>query len=124
MECAPSGFPPATSSYSRDSTMPTFRKEHIAAFGQVSLRQFESKMAAHLRTKFPAECGSQTAERLRQFVSSGIERAGSYKVIAEGDVRRYLERMVIHGFDFDTNLPTHWAGQVLRTVRMNGTEKM
>src|ERR1035437_7604303 len=104
--------------------MPDFRKEHIAAFGQVSLRQFETSLAAHLRTKFPAECGSHAEEGLRQFVSAGIERAASYKVIAEGDVRRYLERMVIHGFDFDTNRRTHWAGQVLRTVSVDGTEKM
>jgi hypothetical protein len=104
--------------------MPVFRREHIAEFQKVSTRQFVTTMADHLRTKFPAECGSQTAERLRQFVSSGMERATSYKVLAEGDVRRYLERMVIHGPDFDTNRRTHWAGQVLRTVRLNGTEKM
>ena len=90
----------------------------------MSRQEFENRAVAHLREGFPEKYGKKPDEEVRKFVQQGIRSAAQYKVTGENDVLRYLTNMVIYGAEYDTNPNTNWAGQVLRTRRLTGTEKM
>lgn len=100
------------------------RKEQMETFKDDILRKFEDKMFIHLRSQFPEETKQMEEPELREMIHNGIFHARRYKVTLEPDVCRYLECMVLHGVDFDTNPQTSWAGDILRDKRMSGREKM
>ena len=100
------------------------RKEQMETFKNDILRKFEDKMFIHLRSQFPEETKQMEEPELREMIHNGIFHARRYKVTLEPDVCRYLECMVLHGVDFDTNPKTSWAGDILRDKGMSGREKM
>jgi Domain of unknown function (DUF4123) len=123
----PKEIPHKASQVCRDilgNTMFTIRKEQFEMFQMASLRQFEHKMILHLRTEFADQAKSKADSEQRTLVEMGIKRAAFYKILMEADVSRYLECMFRWGQNFDLNPDTNWAGQVLRTRSLTGTEKM
>lgn len=100
------------------------RKQVMKAFRQMMLEQFEDEMVLHLRSAFPKKTEAADDEQLRALVRKGIARADGYEVVLVGDVQRYLEYMVDYGEDFDRDPTVSWAGQILRTDGIDGTEKM
>ena len=100
------------------------RPEQMDAFKDDILRKFEDRMAMHLRSQFPEQTQQMEEPELRQMINNGTFRARKYKVTLEPDVCRYLECMVLHGVDFDTNPKTSWAGNILRNKSMSGRDKM
>ena len=88
------------------------------------LRRFEDRMISHLRSAFTEKTIGMEDKELRTIIQSGIKRAESYEVTDETDVERFLDCMVRHGHDFDTNPRTSWAGEILGRQGLSGTEKM
>ena len=104
--------------------MLTIRREQMEALGRQSLQQFEAALLEHLRTRFPTQTDGRLDPELRTMIHDGIDRATVYGITLENDVRRYVEWMVLYGPDFDRNPETAWAGDILRTDDLDGTEKI
>ena len=100
------------------------RKEQMGAFRQHLRDQFVVQMVTHLREGFPDETCEMDAPALRAFINRGIDAAKDYGVVKRGDVRDYLECMLVLGPDFDRSPRTPWAGQILRDDGLDGTQKM
>jgi hypothetical protein len=100
------------------------RKEQMNTFKDHILHNFEDKMFMHLKSQFPDQTQQIEESQLREMIHDGIFRAQKYGVTLEPDICRYLECMVLHGVDFDTNPKTSWAGDILRDKGMSGREKM
>jgi len=89
------------------------RRDQMAAFEERALAQFEPRMLAHLRRCFPRQCEALGDSNVREAIRYGIERAGSYDIVAERDVCMYIELMFIFGRDFDTDKRFPWASEIL-----------
>jgi hypothetical protein len=100
------------------------RSDQMAAMSENLRREFVEEMAAHLRQEFRPRLESLDDAALRRRVEDGIAGAARYGVTARGDIRRYLESMVVHGWDFDTSRRTAWAGAILRRTDLSGEAKM
>jgi len=100
------------------------RKQQMAVFAKVMRQRFEDRMVAHLRRKFHADFAESPEPELRSLVKTAIEKAATYDVVTEDDVQRYLERMARYGAGFDKDRAFSWAGEILRTKEIDGTEKM
>ncbi|MFW6161639.1 MAG: hypothetical protein ACODAJ_02665 [Planctomycetota bacterium] len=98
------------------------RREQMAALSEHMARQFEQRMVAHLRQRFPQQTQDLDEPALHAQVHEGIERAKGYGITQEDDVRRFLEYQALLGADFDTSRP--WAASVLSDDSLAGTEKM
>jgi hypothetical protein len=102
--------------------MLTIRPEQMTALGQYMAEQFEKRMVAHLRRRFPQQTRGLDDEALRARVHDGIDRAKGHGIVQEDDVRRFLEYQALLGTDFDTSTP--WAASILSDDELAGTEKM
>ena len=100
------------------------RQAQMRVLGDRMRRDFERRMVEHLRTRFDKELRELDEPALRAFVRDGIESARQYGVTSEDDVRRYLECMAQHGAHFDAAPATAWAGRILRTEGLDGSQKM
>lgn len=100
------------------------RKEQMDELGRYMGLRFEARMASHLRSRFKEHLQDVEEEKLQTLIRQGIERAKLYKVLKQKDLRRYLECMIEHGTDFDTNSKTSWATCILRNLSLSGTQKM
>jgi hypothetical protein len=104
--------------------MLTIRKEQMEALSEHMLDSFRKRLAEHLRQKLPAHTELMDAPTLEATINAGIERAGRCGVTGENDIRRFVECMFVHGPHFDTDPAAAWAGDILRTDGLSGTEKM
>jgi hypothetical protein len=100
------------------------RKTQMDSLSEYTLRQFENRMAVHLRTTFPKYTEDLAEAELRVRIHTGVAQAAQYNVTVEDDVRRYLEYVTMYSVDFDTNPQSAWAGEILRTQDISGAEKM
>ena len=92
----------------------TIRKEQMAAFRPLGKKAFEDRVLDHLKRAFPQQSAALGNEKLRETIQYGTERAAAYRIVAERDVCKYIDLMVLYGrdFDIDPNLP--WAQSVLQ----------
>ena len=104
--------------------MLVIRKEQMEVLGRYMLKQFEDRMVIHLRSGFREQTKDMPETDLRSMIQTAIDKGKVYNVTTEDDVQRYLEYMMIYGPEFDTDPKTMWAGEILRTEDMDGTEKM
>ena len=100
------------------------RKEQMEAFKNDILQKFEDRMSLYLHSQFPEKTQKIQETDLRQMIRTGTFRARKYGVTLEPDVCRFLECMMVHGFNFDTDPKIVWAGKILRDEKMTGREKM
>jgi hypothetical protein len=100
------------------------RAEQIRFLGELSGRQFEQRMAAHLRDRFPSQTAAVSDDALLGRIRSGAQKAKCYGLETETQTCTYLEFDVIYGGDFDENAQTGWAGTILRNHRLSGDEKL
>src|SRR5437764_11944372 len=98
------------------------RKKQMEEIADSMLQQFESRMVAHLRSRFAKQLAGTSDGELKARVHKGIERAEVYGVTAKYDIRRYLEYTVEYGPEFDTATP--WAGPILKAEGLSGDKKM
>ena len=103
--------------------MLTIRKRQMAVFAQVEIRKFVDRMVVHLHKFFPKQCEAMGEPQLWETIGYGIKRAAAYGIMAERDVNKYIDLMVVFGPDFDTDKRFPWAGEILHR-RKNPSQKM
>jgi hypothetical protein len=99
--------------------MLVIRKEQMEAFSAYMMRQFEERMAAHLRVAFPEQMGEISETELQQAVRARIAEATSYGLDYEDEIERYLDYTVIYGAEFP-RMP--WASAILATGESGPTK--
>ena len=100
------------------------RRRQLDALSRYMRRQFETRMAEHLRSRFPEVTDELDDEKLDRLIVSGIARAESYGIYFEADLQRFLEYMMVLSLDFDTASRSAWAGEILRRRELGGSEKI
>jgi hypothetical protein len=90
------------------------RPEHLAAFAQVSLDDFEDRMVEHLGEEFSEKCAALGEAAVRETIRHGVNRAAAYGLEDEYDVCLYLEVMLRLGRDFDKDPRQAWAVPILQ----------
>jgi hypothetical protein len=100
------------------------RPEQMEEMSEYMLHQFEERMVEHLHSAFPDQTEELKKTDLQAIIRTGVDKAESYDVTDEVDVERYLECIVQYGTEFDTDVGTAWAGEILRTDTITGNEKM
>ena len=104
--------------------MLVIRDDQIEAFDESMLRNFKNRMVSHLRTACPQETSDMSEEELRALIQGGIDKAESYEIFEDDDVRRFLEYMLILNPDFDQDSSFPEIQEILNDEEMDGTEKM
>ena len=104
--------------------MLVIRNDQIEAFDESMLRSFKNRMVSHLRTACPEETSDMSEEELRALIQGGIDKAESYEIFEDDDVRRFLEYMLILNPDFDQDSSFPEIQEILNDEEMDGTEKM
>jgi hypothetical protein len=92
------------------------RHEQLVALRGVRQKEYERRLAAHLRKHFAETCAALGDQGLGDAVRYGIQRARSYGIQAERDVVKYLNLMFVFGRDFDTDPRFPWAASMLRST--------
>jgi hypothetical protein len=100
------------------------RHVQMKVFEEAALRNYEDRMALHLRSNFSEQTKNATEQELREMIKTGISKAESYQVTDEMDVEGFLEFVVRYGPDFETDPQVFWAVQILQDESLTGTEKM
>jgi hypothetical protein len=93
--------------------MLTMRQEQCDVLNSDLRRRFIERMMAHLHRCFPHQCESLEEPALRDLIEWGIQRAASYRIIAERDVCRYIDVMMVFGREFDTDPACAWPPPIL-----------
>jgi len=100
--------------------MLSIREEQTDAYRQEALRNFEDRMIKHISKFFPKEFAALREAKTRETIQYGIKRAGSYGIVAERDVCKYIDLMVVFGRDFDRDKGLRWAHSVLEDRTLKG----
>lgn len=87
--------------------MLTIREQQMEGLRASAIKEFESRLAGHLRRWFPAEC---TSLDLPSHVARAVERARSYGFQSEHDLCLYLHLTLMFGPEFDTDPAYSWTG--------------
>ena len=93
--------------------MLTLSPKHMQVFSEAALEGFEDRVLAHLHKCFPKQCKALGETELRETIRYGIKRAAKYGIIAERDVCKYTDVMVVLGRDFDKDSELPWASAIL-----------
>jgi glucose-6-phosphate 1-dehydrogenase len=104
--------------------MLVIRDDQIEAFDESMLRNFRNHMVSHLRRVCPEEASDMSDEELRALIQGGIDKAESYEILEDEDVRRFVEYMLILNPDFDQDSSFPKIQEILNDEEMDGTEKM
>lgn len=100
------------------------KKEQMEIFKTLLTQEFENKMLHHLSSVFPEQTIDLDDKELLQLIQTGINKSKKYAIEMESDICRYLESSVLHGWDFDENPNTAWAGEILQDQSISAREKM
>lgn len=87
---------------------------------------FVKWMVQHLRDNFSAELEIHglSDQELEPLVWRGMKEAKSFGVVAERDVKLFIECMVVLHPDFARHPRFPWAEQVLMSQELSGSEKI
>jgi hypothetical protein len=102
----------------------TIRNEQLGLFAIDRRRDFEERVARHLRRFFPGKVNSLTADEIGAFIRQGSARAVRYGLETERDICKYLGLMCVFGPDFDSDRRLPWAGEILRKPFRTSKSKM
>jgi len=86
----------------------------MAAFGPLGKKAFEDRVVDHLKRASPQQCSALGDEKLRVTIYYGSQRATDYRIVAERDVCKYIDLIVLYGRDFDKDPNLPWAQSVLQ----------
>ena len=100
------------------------RKEHLDAFEAQVVSLFASRVVAHVKTIWPAECGELGDAGVAEAVRSAIQRAAALGLSSEYDVVRFVDLTFILAKDFDTNPLARWTGAILSDRTLSPTAKI
>jgi len=103
--------------------MLTIRKEQLRALDRDKRDRFIDTALEHLRKFFPERCNALGENQLRRWIEYGIERAGSYRIVSERGVCKYMDVMIVFGKDFDRDKELPWASKILNNHYSQTEEK-
>ena len=89
------------------------RKEHLDAFEAQVVSLFTSRVMAHVKAVWPAECGELGDPAVADTVRKAIQRAAALGLSSEHDVVRFVDLEFLLAKDFDTNPLARWTGLIL-----------
>ena len=99
------------------------RQAQMERLQQEARRGVENRMLAHLTRYFP-EAYTMMGERgVRDIIRYGIERANHYGIVAERNVCKYIDVMVVLGRDFNMDVTLPWAAEMLRDDTITDNKK-
>ncbi len=99
--------------------------EQTEAFARAAKREFEDRMAVHLRRFFPEDCVRLGPEALEELIRHGISRAAEHGIVSEHDVALYLNLTIALGRDFDRDPLLPWARAALaETAQLEPSRRM
>ncbi len=98
------------------------RSEVMQALDAYSREAFQERMVLTMHERHGAECDALGAERVREAVLEGIERAVSDGIFDAGDIETFLHQLFTRGFSFDLESP--WAKRILTDARLTGRVKI
>jgi hypothetical protein len=87
------------------------RSEQKQAFRADALHDFEERVVLHVGRCFAERRAALGDDGLRALIRLGIERAGGHGIVAERDVCKFVDLMLVFGADFDRRCP--WARESL-----------
>ena len=90
----------------------TIRKQHMDAFSRSVDDAFIQRLVRHLRDNFPGQVADRGLgpKDLEPLARRGLANARKYGLVAERDIRMYVELMVLLGPNFDEDPKLPWAG--------------
>lgn len=94
------------------------RPEQVEVFLAEKTKKFEERMLAHLIKCFPRQSEALGKPKIIETVHLGIERAAGYGIVAERDVCKYVDLMIVFGCDFDSDPKLPWASITLRNPKL------
>jgi len=100
------------------------RKKQMEALSEYMISQFEDRMLTHLRQAFPQATAKFAEDEFSSIIPAGIEKAKTYGVVLESDVKTFLEYVALYGLGFDSNQEPNEVSGVLRDKSLNSSEKM
>ena len=89
------------------------RKEHLAAFEAHVVNLFISKVVAHVKAVWAAECAELGDPTVEEIVRAAIQRGAALGLSTEYDLVRYVDLSFILAKDFETNPLAAWTRVVL-----------
>jgi hypothetical protein len=89
------------------------RKEHLEAFEAQVIRRFSSRVIAHVKAVWPAECGELGEAGVSDLVKTAIQRAAALGLSREADIVRFVDLSFILARDFETNPLSSWTRPIL-----------
>ena len=87
------------------------RREQMDAFREEALREFEDWVAGHVERCLPERWAALGEGGVREVIRLGVERAAEYGIVAERDVCKFVDLMLVFGVDFDRE--RGWAREIL-----------
>lgn len=99
--------------------------EQMKSLSKAAYKEFENRMATHLREFFPDESEALGEDEVREEIKYGVRRSKVYGFESEQDVCRYIDLMFAFGSDFDANPDLMEMRKLLETdVTENPTDRM
>jgi hypothetical protein len=97
-------------------------RKQMETFSHAALMRFETQMLTHLRRFFPESYQALGDDGARELIHLGLQRTASHHLVAERDVCKYINLMVVLGRDFDHRVP--WAREILNDHTTLPPEKL
>jgi hypothetical protein len=92
------------------------RDDQLSSLRRVRQKEYERRLAAHLKKYFPDTCAKLGDKGLLDALRHGVQRAKTYGIQAERDVVKFLNLMFVFGRDFDTDPRFPWAASMLHSA--------
>ena len=91
-----------------------FRAEHVQAFQEVRMPDFENFMVEHMKSFSPLHSQSLGDDGMRALIRFGVDRAKTVGFTHRAPVQFYIETMILLGAEFDTDPQYPAVGKMLR----------
>jgi hypothetical protein len=99
------------------------REDHMNAFQETALENFQDRGVRYLRSQLPNETADYSDDQLRQRVRECVARAQPYGLTSERQVMSFAVVTYISGENFDTSADCDWAPAVLQNPDYTGDVK-
>jgi hypothetical protein len=98
------------------------RKEQMDALDRHMASVFVDQTVVHVRRYFPAQFSALSEAGTRELIAYGIERAAAHGFVAQSDVGKYIDIMIVYGRDFDRSPALPWARATLGDPSLSNPE--
>ncbi len=89
------------------------RKEHLDAFEAQVVARFITRVVAHAKAVWPAECDELGEAGVVDTVRKAVKRAAALGLSSEYDIVRYVDLDFILAQDFAMNPHARWSATIL-----------